>query len=162
MKRLIIIYFACISLLISSCNENSVQPEQQFIQIHFKYNFNDELNTFENYYQKDLVGDGLIKVDFWLTRDEQNKILEKVNETNYFLLPDTILNKASVEVTPNPVQFLRIKNNGKENSVVWNYIITEYQTEQYKKLLELAVYIRNIIESKNEYKVLPPRKGGYD
>jgi hypothetical protein len=160
-----IIFFSLIILILFlniSCSENIFQPDEQFVQILFKYNFKDELNTFENYLTKDLVLDGLIKVNFWMTKEEQNKIQDKVFDTQFFLLPDTILNTAPVDVSPNPVQSLKIKVNSDENSVTWNYIIPEYQTEQYQKLVELSRFIINIIESKPEYKSLPPRNGGYD
>ena len=159
--KIFLLFLASI-IMYSSCKDSSVEPDTQFIQIDFKYNFKDELNTFENYYQKDLVIDGVIKVSFWLTQEEQNNILQKVEETNYFALPDTILNTAPVEVTPNPTQYLKIKYSNEEHAVVWNYIVQEYQTEHYKKLLELANSITRIIESKPEYKKLPPRNGGYD
>ncbi len=132
------------------------------MQIQYKYNFKDELNTFDNFYQKDLVLDGVVKVNFRLTKDEQSKILAKVYETNFFSLPDTLINRAPVEMTPNPIQYLRIKYGNKENAVVWNYILYEYQTDQYKRLRELSNYLTNIIEAKPEYKILPSRHGGYD
>jgi hypothetical protein len=145
-----------------SCSENIFQPDEQFVQILFKYNFKDELNTFESYLTKDLVFDGLIKVNIWLTKEEQNKIQDKVFDAQFFLLPDTILNTAPVEVSPNPIQILTIKISDDKNSVTWNYIIPEYQTEQYKNLIELSTFIINIVESKPEYKSLPQRNGGYD
>jgi hypothetical protein len=43
----------------------------------FQVWFRNELNTYENTYQKDLVEDGVIKVRFWLTAEEQNKILDR-------------------------------------------------------------------------------------
>ena len=163
MKYTRMIVFLAISLIIlPTCKESTVGPDYQFVQIQFKYNFKDELNTFKNYYQKDLVLDGVVRVYFRLTKDEQNKILAKAYETNFFSMPDTLLNKAPVEITPNPTQYLRIRYGNQENAVVWNYILYEYQSDQYKRLCELTDYLTDIIESKPEYKILPPRQGGYD
>ena len=163
MKYVKIFFLSLASIIAySSCKNSLIEPDIQFVQIDFKYNFKDELNTFENYYQKDLVIDGVIRVNFWLTQEEQDNIIQKLEETNYFTLPDTILNTAPVEVTPNWTQLLKIKYGNKEHTVVWNYIVKEYQTEQYIKLLELAKYIKQVIESKPEYKKLPARNGGYD
>lgn len=83
MNKLFFTIIILILFLNIFCNENNLQsqPEDKFVQTLFKYNFKDELNTFENYLTKDLVFDGLIKVNFWLTREEQNKIQDKVFET---------------------------------------------------------------------------------
>lgn len=148
-----------------SCSENIIQPDEQFVNILFKYDFKNELDTFNNTYQKDLVLDGLIKIDFWLTTDEQNKIIEKANQLSFFLLPDNILADAPVQITPNPDQFLRIKTDKKEHSILWNIILEEFQAEQYEdflKVVQLAEIIKSIVESKPEYKKLPPPNGGYD
>lgn len=159
-------YFLIITLLpILSCNENIIQPDEQFVNILFKYNFRNELNTFNNTYQKDLVLDGVIKIDFWLSTDEQNQILEKANQYNFFSLPDSILADAPVQITPNPGQFLRIKTDAEDHSILWNIILEEFQSEQYVdflKVVQLAEFIRSIVESKPEYKKLPPANGGYD
>lgn len=77
--------FLAISLLfLTSYKESTVEPDYQYLQIQFKYNFKDELNIFENYFQKDLVPDGVVRVNFQLTKDEQNKILAKAYGTNFF------------------------------------------------------------------------------
>jgi len=69
-----------------SCKENNLesQPEEQYVKILLKYNYKDELNTFDNYLIKDLVLNGQIKVNFWLTKEEQIKIQSMVCETNFF------------------------------------------------------------------------------
>ncbi len=162
MKYLKITLTLLISLIFISCNENSVEPNEQFVKILFKYNYKDELNTYDNYLIKDLVLDGLKKVKFWLTEEEQQKIENKINETNFYSLPDTIIDNSPVEISPNFQQYLRIKINDQEKEITWKYITPEYQTENYKSIEKLSNYIRQIIESKPEYKVLPPRNGGYD
>ncbi len=150
------------SLIFVSCDDLPFEPDVQFVQVDYKYNFNDQLNTFQRYYQKDLVIDGAVRTELWLNKEEQNRILEKANEINFFSLPDSMLNRSPVEIYPNPLQFLRIKNGEKENTVVWNYILPAYQLPGYRKLLELAEVIRIIVESKPEYLRLPQRNGGYD
>lgn len=162
MKYLKIILILFISLIFVSCNENSVEPNEQFVKILFKYNYKDELNTYDNYLVKDLVLDGLKKVKFYLTEEEQQKIKNKINETNFYSLPDTIIDNSPVEISPNFQQYLRIKINDQEKEITWKYITPEYQTESYKSIEELSNYIIQIIESKPEYKTLPPRNGGYD
>ena len=155
-----------IILLISSCKESIFEPEDQFVQIYFKYGFRNELNTFENTYQKDLVWNGVIKIRFYLTTEEQNKILDKINSIDYFSLPDTFKyipeDSISLIALPNPgEQLLRIKYRHNDKETIWTYPINE-DNPQVENLMELNYFIISIIESKPEYKRLPPAKGGYD
>ena len=164
MKKLII--FGILILFISSCQDSLVEPDPQFVQIYFKYGFRNELNTFTNTYQKDLVMDGTIKVKFWLTEIEQNRILEKANAVNYFAMRDTFKyvspDSINVYISPDPgVQLLRIKYQSEDKTTVWRYPTPE-NDEEFNDLLELQHYIVTMIESKREFKVLPQARGGYD
>ena len=152
-------------LFFFSCENTIIEPDEQFVQIYFKYDFKNELNTFENTYQKDLVLDGVIKVNFWLTAEEQNKIMAKANELNYFSLPDTLkyISQDSImfSINPNPgEQKLRIKYLMNDKTTIWTYPLND-DNSRVKDLIELNNFIINIIESKPEYKRLPPRNGGY-
>ena len=166
MKRPITFFFLLLfGLFLSSCQDSPVEPENQFVQIYFKYGFKNELNTFKNTFQKDLVMDGVIKVKFWLTAVEQNSILEKANSINYFSMPDTFkyISKDSIMVSidPNPgEQILRIKYKTKDKTTIWTYPLVE-NNNQFNDLLELRQFIITIIESKPEYKKLPAQRGGY-
>ncbi|MBU0561238.1 MAG: hypothetical protein KJ799_04950 [Bacteroidetes bacterium] len=162
-KKIIVLLLAGLFLL--SCQDSSVEPENQFVQIFFKYGIKNELNTFENTYQKDLFLDGVIKIKFWLTADEQNKILEKAYSVNYFSMPDTFKVSPwdSIYIYTSPdssEQILRIKYQDKEKTTIWTYPLVENMS-QFKDLLELQQFIISIIESKPEYKKLPDHRGGY-
>jgi hypothetical protein len=160
MKNIFVSISLC--LLIISCQDSSVEPEIQFVQIFFKYDFNNELNTFENTYQKDLILDGTIKVKFWLTSEEQNRILNKASEIGFFSLPDTLKNDTTlVMIDPNPgEQILRIKYDVKDKIVTWIYPV-DLNEPHVDDLSELSTLIISVIESKPEYKKLPPSRGGY-
>ena len=153
-------------LFLSSCKDSSTEPDNQFVQIFFKYGFKNELNTFENSYQKDLFSDGVVKVNFWLTMEEQKSIIQKAEEINYFMLPDTLItiqeDSIAVSLNPNPgAQTLRIRYNAKDKTTVWFYPFIENDV-QMKRIMELNSFIISMIESKPEYKKLPPSSGGYD
>ena len=161
----IILILPLFCLFFSSCQDSSLEPENQFVQIYFKYDFRNALNTFENTYQKDLILDGTVKVPFWLTAEEQNKIFDKVNQLNYFLLPDTLKyipqDSITLSIEPNPgEQKLRIKYLSNDKTTIWTYPLND-DNPQVKDLIELQNFIITIIESKPEYKRLPPRRGGY-
>jgi hypothetical protein len=161
----IIFVLSLLCLFFFSCQDNPVETDEQFVQIYFKYDFRNELNTFDNTYKKDLVLDGVIKVKFWLTAEEQNKILAKVIELNYFLLPDTLKyipqDSIYVSIEPNPgEQKLRIKYLSNDKAIIWTYPLNDDNAD-VKALYALQNFIITIIESKPEYKRLPPRRGGY-
>lgn len=164
-RKKMVLVLLLFDLFLSSCQDSSVEPDNQFVQIYFKYDFKNELNTFENTFQKDLILDGVKKINFWLSTEEQNRILEKVNEINYFSLPDTFKyiseDSISVSIEPNPgEQILRIKYQSKDKITIWTYPVIENDS-RFKDLLELRKFIKSIIELKQEYKSLPPARGGY-
>ena len=163
MRRFLKFFLFLLSVVIlSSCYDPVVQPDNQFVQIFFKYGFRNELNTFENTYQKDLVQDGTIKITFWLTTEEQNRILQKVNEINFFSFPDEFGPDSSfISLAPDPgPQKLSIKYNGRDKTVIWYYPLN-YSDPDAVSLKEINNLIISIIESKPEYKKLPPANGGY-
>ena len=149
-------------LLFNSCKETTVEPEPQFVQVFFKYGFFNELNTFNNTYKKDLVLDGSVTVTFWLTADEQNRIISKTNEIDFFTLPDTLEGDTTLMVIdPNPgYQTIRIKNENNDKTVNWIYPLN-YSDSSVVKALELYDFMISIIEAKPEYKKLPPSRGSY-
>ncbi|MDZ7262309.1 MAG: hypothetical protein ONB05_09430, partial [candidate division KSB1 bacterium] len=139
---------------------------EQFLKIHFYYGFGNELNTFEQTYTKDLVMDGYITVKFWLTETEQQRILEKLWEVDFFHFPDTLkyrMGPDSVMVSfhPDPGwQFLRVAYQNADKMVYWRYPLPE--GNKFVPLLqELVNLIITIIESKPEYKALPAARGGW-
>ena len=166
MNHKIFIVLLLFSLCFTSCQDTIVEPENQFVQIYMNYGFKNELNTFKNTYQKDLVLEGVKKVRFWLTEEEQNKILEKANIVNYFSMPDTFKynpqDSINVIINPDPgEQILRIKYMSKDKTTIWTFPILESKTD-FNNLLELRQFIITIIESKPEYRKLPPSRGGND
>lgn len=166
MKKIIFLIFLIWgSIFISSCGNAPTAIDDQQVQIYFKYGFNNVLNTFENTYQKDLAADGTIKVKFWLTTEEQNRILEKVNTTGFFSLRDMFMipgnDSITIAIHPSPgPQILRIKYLNSDKTTVWTYPLLPDDAD-FNKLLELEQFIITIIESKKEYKKLPPSRGGY-
>ena len=150
----------------TACEKNILEPDPQFLQIRFHYWFRNELNTFEQTYQKDLVQDGTAKTSFWLTSEEQGRILEKVQTINFFQFPDTIRyepgeDSIAVSISPDPGrQFLRVQYQEQDKTVSWYYPLPE-NNEYVPLLLELQDLVIEIIESKPDYQALPPARGGY-
>ncbi len=153
-------------LFLPYCQNTFINSENHNVQVYFKYGHKNVLNTFENSYQKDLIMDGVIKDKFYFAPDEENLILNMANSINFFSLPDTFKYVKKVrglilETDPNPgEQILRIKYLDKDKRIIWTYPINEDNPE-VKNLIKLNNFIISIIESKPEYKKLPPTKGGY-
>jgi len=152
-------------LILIGCSKTITAPDLQLLKIHFYYGFGNELNTFEQTYTKDLVLDGYITVDFWLTEAEQERIKNKFGAVDFFSFPDTLIyqmgtNSIMVSIHPDPGwQFLRVADENRDKIVYWRYPIPE-GNEFVPSLAELKKLIIDIIESKPEYKALPPANGG--
>lgn len=172
MKFLHIIVFSfLISLAAFSCAENVTDnsslatiTDPQNVKILYKYSFKNELNTFTQKLTKDLVLDGTITVNFWLTDSEQMRILEMADQIGFFEMPDHLYNKNTdstiICIYPsawNPS--LTIKFGNKEKTIYWN----SYNSipQEYAKLQKLTSLIETIIKSKKEFKDLPAARGGY-
>jgi hypothetical protein len=148
-----------------SCSKSSnvVEPVRdiQNVKVHLQYGFADELDTFRQTFQKDLVMDGTIRSPFWLTSGEQDAILQKAMEIGFFSFPDSIQKEKGVHLSPDPSpDMLRIQYQGQDQTVVWFYPPDPNEV-RVKPLLELQDLIVKIIQAKPEYKALPPANGGY-
>ncbi len=147
-----------------SCSKTITEPDSQYLKIHFYYGFGNELNTFKQTYTKDLVQDGYITVDFWLTEAEQETIRNKLYVVDFFHFPDTIIyqigpDSIMVSINPDPGwQFLQVADENLDKIVYWRYPLPE-GNEFAPRLVELVNLIIHIIESKPEYKVLPSPRG---
>ncbi len=153
-----------LGLSFGSCSHTSDDPEptadMQVVKIHLQSGFADELNTFVQTYQKDLVADGTITVPFRLTTGEQEAILRKANEVGFFSFPDTIHREAGVHLDPDPSpDLLRLEYDNKDNTVVWYYPLDASDANS-KAILELRDFITQVIQAKPEYMALPPARGG--
>jgi hypothetical protein len=152
-------------IIIVGCSKTITEPDAQFLKIHIYYGFGNELNTFEQTYTKDLVLDGYITVDFWLTEAEQERISNKLDAVDFFQFPDTLIyqmgsDSIMVRIEPDPGwQFLRVADENRDKIVYWRYPLPE-GNEFVPHLVELKNLIIDIIESKPEYKKLPPARGG--
>jgi hypothetical protein len=159
-----------IALFLFSCSENIVEQNferkdaEQEIKILLKYGFKDEINTFEKTLTKDLVQNGLAKMNFWFQPNEQLQIMEKLEEINFWSLPEDTLkqNSDSVKIVmcPDPgLQSLRVNYNNLDKTVNW-FLINDYP-EEFERINILTNTILEIVNNDPEYQNLPPVKGGY-
>ena len=154
-----------ISNLFFSCN--SQQRQAINFNLDFKYGITlrNELDTFNNNYTKDMVTTPSLTVDLVLTDQEKQQIYDKMIEIDFFNYPD----KFAVQVpsgqnvgivTPYSKYSFHVLYDSKTKDLSWDDEITNSDPKA-DKLRNLIQMIQNIIESKNEYKQLPPATGAY-
>ncbi len=134
--------------------------DEQFVEIHLQYGFVDELNTFEGTFTKDLVMDGSITVEFWLSKEDQESIKEFAEELSFFSIPNSIPAMPEVGMDPNPSpDMLRIKIEDMDNTVVWFYP-NDPENTNFDKVIELAEHVMSFVKESETYKSLPEARGG--
>ena len=159
MKLISFIVLLVMSLALVNCSCNCGQDDID-LNVHMKYGYADEVNTFENYFKKDLVMDGFADTTFSFTPSQKNAILDMANEVVFFEMPEVIESTADFEQNPSPgEQTLRIKFDKWDHTVKWRYPLGDSELEQNIK--KLSYFIINIIIDSPEYKALPAPRGGY-
>ena len=150
------VMFGCSMRTSSTDTDHDVQS----IQIFFHFGRFNELDTFKGIYQKDLIP-GIATTTMWLTQREQEIILTKVEQIQFFSLPDTLHRESNVLVFPDlGPQVLRINYRDQDKTVVWNEPISP-QSKAKSQIDDLTRLLKDIILSRPEYKALPATKGGY-
>lgn len=159
MKFFRILFIASFIVLFYGCSCNCGEEDIN-LEVHLKYGYNDEVNTFENYLKKDLVQAGTADTTFSFTPSQKNAILAKANDIGFFDLPNKIDRTADFEQNPSPgEQYLKIKYEDWENEVTWFSPVGQSDNEQNIK--ELSYLIINFVIDSDEYKALPAAEGGY-
>ena len=133
--------------------------DEQFLEIHLQYSFVDELNTFEGTFTKDLVTDGSITVEFWLSKEDQESIKDLAEQVSFFSLPNNIpaMDGVAIRPDPSPVR-LRIRCDNMDNTLVWSYPGDPENTD-FKNVIELSRHIMSIVRNTEIYKRLPEASG---
>lgn len=172
MIKIQLCYKILIVVLFTSTSCGLFSPEQPFetaqsdFNVLFKYGVGarNVLNTYEGTYTKDLVLDPPVTTELSLTQDEQNRIYQKMVDINFFEYPDTfsiaVDNEEAGFFTPFSTYYFKVEHNSTTKELLWEDKIFA-EDEKADKLRELINFIREIVESKEEYKKLPPSTGGY-
>jgi len=167
-KSWLIIAGLALILAVTGLTSCTTRPaEVSNFNLIFKYGVmaRNELNTFEGTYTKDMVIDPSITVELSLTEEELDRIYQKMVEIDFFDYPDEY--KATVFPwqskglkLPYSSYYFRVEYDSKTKELSWKDNILN-KDKRAEKLRELIKFIRDIIESKEEYKQLPPARGGY-
>jgi len=168
---LILISFAS---LVTGCANRANKPEEPAaaneleFNLVFKYGIGAKnvLNTCDGTYTKDMVAGPPVTTHLSLSRDELSTIYNKMVEIDFFNYPDKFAvyvppGEPVCMVTPHESYYFKVEHGSKIKELSWEDSITNANNDA-DKLRELIRCIRDIVESKREYKKLPPPRGGYD
>ncbi|MFC2005181.1 hypothetical protein ACFLUY_03040 [Chloroflexota bacterium] len=165
---MIIVGLALIVAVTSLTGCTSRPAEVSNFNLIFKYGVTarNELNTFEGTYTKDMIMDPPITVELSLTGEELGSIYKKMLEIDFFDYPDEFSVPVSPRgltkmVTPYSSYYFKVEYDSSITELRWEDEIKN-ENKEADKLRELIRLIRDIIESKEEYKELPKPTGGYE
>jgi hypothetical protein len=142
-------------------------PRESNFNLIFRYGITagNTLDTFQGIYIKDMVRDPSIRIQLALTEEEMDQIYQKMVEIDFFNYPDkfsvAVLPDAPTAIrTPYPSYYFKVEYNSQVKELRWEDEIIE-EDEKANRLRELISLIRDIVESKEEYKELPEPTSGY-
>lgn len=169
MKQYFVLAFALAILVpvsgIAGCGER--EPQISGFDLEFKYGITarNVLDTFEGTYTKDMVADPPVTIDFALSEEEKEEIYQKMVEIDFFDYPDEFSVEISPDaavtmVTPYSSYYFRVVYDSQIKELRWDDDIKN-PDEQADRLRELIMLIRDIVESKEEYKALPTPTSAY-
>lgn len=117
------------------------------------------LDTFAGKFTKDMIADPVITADFKLTPAEKESIGQKIKELDLFNKESKIKADPDIQVGMIPClsYYLKVQDSDLVREINWDNCTGEI-SEAYR---QFADFVINLIESKKEFKDLPPAQGGY-
>ena len=159
-----------LGVLVFSCSskEVSINDEPKLLQIKCTI-WDDTLDTFNNTYTRYTYSKTHI-VPFYFSNAEQKKIIMKINQINFFELPDSILPKrisltemlngdttGYYEFHNGEIQYCLIELEKQIKKIYYYELVPFLYTDNdnYMKLISLKNIITEIISEREEIKKLP-------
>lgn len=145
------------TVLFTACSTTPAVSEEAFnLDFKFGYGSNDnELNTFDDTYTKDMVMDDPITISLVLTDEELASIQAKIEELDVFTEPYVAPNGVSVMMSPCIHYSLEVQVSGSTQNDEW----TCSNTSSNKA--EFVNFMFDFIDSQEEVQALPEPQGGY-
>jgi hypothetical protein len=169
-EKMHVYYTLWIFVLFTATSCGLFSPEYETTQSDFNMIFKygvgarNVLDTYTGTYTKDLVLDPPVTIALSLTHDEKNRIYHKMVEINFFGFPDTFSvirdDEEAGFFMPFSSYYFNVTHKTTTKELVWEDKVFA-EDDQATKLRELINVIREIVESKEAYKKLPPPTGGY-
>jgi hypothetical protein len=143
----------------------SPKPEKYDFNIFFLDGYVGILNTFQGTFTKNLIMDPSITVYLSLSEEDRDRIYQKMIEIDFFSYPNPFFinvppGEPRGQATPCPAYYFKVEYQSQIKELWWSDCITN-PNEKADKLRELIKLIREIYQSKEEYKKLPEPRGGF-
>ncbi|WP_219836129.1 hypothetical protein [Paenibacillus sp. R14(2021)] len=157
--RLSLKYFLLILTFIHLLGCSNVDYTKDF-NFSFKYGVmtKNVLNTFDNKYTKDLVQNGVVTVDFVITKEDKRKIYDYMNDIDIFSYPNEVEGN---KMDPASGYILEVQYDGKKKVINWIGGFKE-DIDQHQEFKGLTNLIIEVIEKNEVYKSLPKSNGAYE
>lgn len=120
-----------------------------------------ELNTLKGTFTKDLISAGTSTGKLELSKDELQRIFDHMYAMKIADYPEQYQEASQMHVTPYITYDLTINYKGNSKHILWKDD-SYSKSRQAAQLRGLFNQIITMIESKPEYKKMPPPVGGYD
>ncbi len=165
MKKALLIILSGMFLFIAGCVEATTTREGDFNFI-FRYGVTarNEIDTFHDKFTKDMIMATSITINLSLTEKEMADIYQKMVEIDFFNYPEEFKVVPEGEltrlVTPYSSYYFTVEKGAIFKELKWEDEIMNPDIKA-DRLRELISLIRDIIESRPEYQVLPEPSGGY-
>lgn len=163
----IIASLALILALLGMAGCSNQTPGEANFNVIFKYGVGAKniLDSFQGTYTKDMILDPSITVPLSLSREEMDRIYQKMVEIDFFSYPDKFSisvppGELTGMVTPHSSYYFKVQYSSRVKELWWEDEITN-KDEKADKLRGLIKLITDIVESKDEYKKLPRPRSGY-
>ena len=158
---------ALVATLLGLMGCGNPTPGESNFNLIFKYGVSAKniLDTFEGTYTKDMVMDPSITVNISLSEEELDRIYKKMVKIDFFSYPEKFKVSPSLGeivgiVTLYSRYYFRVEYDSQIKELSWDDELI-YKDEKADRLREVIKLIRDIIESKEEYKELPEPTSGY-
>jgi hypothetical protein len=172
MRRIVYSSLILLALMLISCGPSlggtrQDTPAPESLTLVFKYGVGAKnvLDTARGTFTKDMIVDPSITVDLRLTREDLDRIAARMDETDFWSYPEVLEYEIPADgmiraVTPYSSYYFRAQRAATVKELTWEDEHAD-QSGRATRLRELTVLIREIIESRPEYKALPEPRGGY-
>jgi len=164
----VLVLFTLVGCNPSKPKQSAELPDTTNFNFIFKYGVGAKmvLNTFDTTFTWDMVVDPPIVINLSLSKKELNEIYKKITEIGFFDYPDTFSiiippNSGGCYEEPYSSYYFKVKYDSVIKELWWEAELVEPKDKKAENLMELIMFIVNIIVSKEEYKKLPTPRALY-
>jgi len=161
-------HLGCQSILDSENQYESCNPENNIINLIFKYGSGPTKNVLDTYqccFTKDMVCDPPLLTSLILTKGELDSIYSLMLQMDFFNYPDTLIpdlpDSLLISSTPYSTFYFYVESKTEIKELLWQNNISGPDAK-VQALIKLIDLISGYITRKESYLALPQPRCGYD